>query len=77
MFLQVWFCIVEEVLHEPNQEDGEGEENEYPSHKPGLEVGLRMFSVEPVNEQGQHHKEDHEVEDYHEWFTPCSPLVPA
>ena len=22
VFLQVWFCIVEEVLHKPNQEDG-------------------------------------------------------
>ena len=65
------------MLHEPSEEDGKGEENKYPTHEPGLKLGLRMFNVEPVNEQGQHHKEDHEVEDYHERFAPRSPLVPA
>jgi hypothetical protein len=77
VFLQVWICVVEEMLHESSEEDGQGEENKYPGHKPCLKVAWCMSNVESVNEQGQHHKEDHQVEDYHERFAPSSPLIPA
>ena len=73
----MWLCVVEEVLHESEQEDGEREENKYPGNEPHLELGLGILTIQTVNEQGQHDKEDQEIKYYHKRFTPRSPMIPA
>ena len=57
--------IVEEVLEEPPEEDGEGEQHEDARHKPGGEGGFGVLSEQLPHQERETHKQDEQVEDGH------------
>ena len=62
MFLHVGSRVVEQVLDQPPQEDGEGEQHEDAGHKPGREGGLSVFPEQLPHQQRQQDEEDDQVE---------------
>lgn len=68
VFLEVGLCVVEEVLDQPPEEDGEGEQHEDPRYKPGREGGLGVFPDQSPDEEREAHKQNEEVEHCHHYL---------
>ena len=75
MFLEVGLCVVEEVLKESPEEDGEGEEHEDAGHEPGGEGGLSVLPEQLPYQQWQTHKQDKQVQQRHRYLETQSPIA--